>query len=94
MSDYTSTPAPWRCNGGSVYKDDEPIADAWEFGVHDKEANAEHIVKCVNYHDRMVEALEGCQIDMHRFGMVTDQQMDEINDLLSELSSHNGEGGE
>jgi hypothetical protein len=65
------TPTPWEVNGQMIVKDcyNEVIADveaSWQFNFPPKRrvnrdicnANAEHIVKCVNSHDELLEALK------------------------------------
>ena len=54
------TPTPWVARDEYIYdKDRNEIATTTTSGFHysTDEANAAHIVKCVNMHDELVEAL-------------------------------------
>lgn len=62
------TPTPWTYGthgaGFIVGSDDEFIAQTWdkyELDFKNAEANAAHIVKCVNNHDELVKALEAAR---------------------------------
>lgn len=63
------TPTPWHYNGGKkiyIYSSHRNGAYCAEINttsdngdkIRDAEANAAHIVKCVNLHDELVEALD------------------------------------
>lgn len=67
MSEVKHTPTPWIYDGYEVYSDDceyHPVANSTpNHTCRDDEegiANAAHIVKCVNMHDELVEALKLC----------------------------------
>lgn len=54
------TPTPWVHKDGEVYEENDfKIFDAYnsDFLYEEDKANAAHIVKCVNMHDELVEAL-------------------------------------
>lgn len=58
----THTPTPWKVyqfGGVQVGQEDtgEAICSMWG-DKHEGEANAAHIVKCVNMHDELVEVLK------------------------------------
>ena len=64
MSNKTKhTPTPWRVikNGRIVWHKGGDIGEiVVRSGNYDEaQANAEHIVKCVNSHDALIEALKG-----------------------------------
>jgi len=57
------TPTPWYNIANDIYHESEygsdPIASVCgECSFNQDQANAAHIVKCVNMHDELVEALE------------------------------------
>lgn len=60
MTDTKHTPTPWHNKYYYIYDENgNDIADSISsksFGL--SEANAAHIVKCVNMHDELVEALK------------------------------------
>lgn len=65
MSEVKHSPTPWKVeNNGSarsvaIVNDQHHIASVWNVGEGHgvKHANAEHIVRCVNAHDALVNAL-------------------------------------
>jgi hypothetical protein len=61
------TPTPWATDGRFVFAEDTPpplpaISEVFDFSkeliLPSGEANAHHIVHCVNLHDELVAALE------------------------------------
>lgn len=57
------TPTPWYSIGNDIYHESEygsdPIASVCgECSFTQDHANAAHIVKCVNMHDELVEAIQ------------------------------------
>ena len=57
------TPAPWHLRGGySIFGGDREIGIVWKGDTIEEkpldEANASHIMRCVNSHDALVAALE------------------------------------
>lgn len=59
----THTPTPWNARGLAICKGNSLIAvmgqdDGIKFSEKTSLANATHIVKCVNLHDELVDALE------------------------------------
>lgn len=67
----TPTPRPWKDESGAIYSaDGKPIADCLRVLNVDNsaspyEANAAHIVRCVNAHDALVAALKHAASSCH-----------------------------
>lgn len=89
------TPTPWEVGKyGRVQAESSsgPLSSIVVSGFTltggvEAESNARHIVKCVNYHDRLVAALDDCVQHLDcADGFVARQ-------LLAELSAHNGGEG-
>lgn len=64
MREVKHTPTPWKvyqCGGVQIGQEGtgEAICSMWG-DKHEGEANAAHIVKCVNMHDELVGALKEC----------------------------------
>ena len=61
MSEIKHTPTPWVAIDEYIYSQDRfeigtTTTSGFDYGTDD--ANAAHIVKCVNMHDELVEALK------------------------------------
>lgn len=71
MTTNNWTPTPWYTKEGQVYNetDGRTLALIPYFDTDNERdvANAEHIVKCVNSHDALVNAIQEClmAISMH-----------------------------
>ena len=95
------TPTPWLVvpGRGFIYALDENGVNRFQAfidGAHCPEselvANARHIVKCVNYHDRLAEALRECQEyfygEPHRGKFAyLDNLADKVDFLLEQLDT-------
>lgn len=91
------TPRPWTIqNTGSarsvpIVRDETHIASIWFYGngrFDEGRANAAHIVRCVNAHEALVEALKECvaYIEMklaHTGCQSVDQIMSELKNVKS-----------
>lgn len=99
MSEHTK--APWQVRVSNIVS--VGVAEGgehWQFsgivqclGPREvAEANARHIIKCVNYHNRLMEHLRDV------IGVIDGDggtfNIKGARALLSELSAHNGGGGE
>lgn len=66
MADTAHTPTPWKVADEYIFdRHRNEIATTTTSGLsfEEDEANAAHIVKCVNAHDDLVEALETLRSD-------------------------------
>ena len=95
------TPTPWKVtinqieNPHIIADKDGQIANT-SFSAHaNKEANAKHIVKCVNMHDELVSTLEQVKSYLERISCnipLENQDSNEIAELILEtLENAKGE---
>ena len=97
MSEQTELPWAYKSNGHyfDIGIDNEnetlPIYPCAIIGVpHEQEANARLIVKAVNYHERLVEALKELELacsnvqEASGYGLATPQMID-ARDILREI---------
>lgn len=62
MNETKHTPTPWKCVDGDIGNETTKEGVVFHEGIYGKtveqaEANAAHIVRCVNAHDGLVRAL-------------------------------------
>lgn len=82
-----ATPRPWNIDGGITIRADKiPIAHTYSDYLQNHEeskANAELIVRAVNFHDELISAIENTALplcDMAKFGAPSSRKY--LEDLL------------